>query len=109
MFEPLDHVTTGPAESTMNPSQVDEASSHITTGLLVEAGPSIQPVNRRKRKTQAIQEMHSGVDHCLCGAHADSNSNTVAQCKRNGCETKWVSTPEALYNIPNSQIYTSIT
>ena len=55
--------------------------------------------NKRKRKTQAIQEMHSGVDHCLCGVHADSSSNAVAQCKRNlsgmgmkqnGYETKWV-------------------
>ena len=94
MFEPiprpLDHVTTGPADSTVNPSQLkllNEASS-ITTDL--EAGPSMQHGNRRKRKMQAIQEMHSGVDHCLCSVHADSNSNTVAQCKQNGCETKWV-------------------
>jgi hypothetical protein len=80
MFELITPVTTGLTEST-NPSQLDQ-----------EAGPSTQPQqgNRRKRKIQAIQEMHSGVDHCLCGVHADSNSNAVAQCKQNGCETKWV-------------------
>lgn len=92
MFEPiptpLDHVTTGPAESTMNPSQLDEASASITTDL--EVGPSMQWGNRRKRKMQAIQEMHSGVDHCLCGVHTDSNSNAVAQCKQNRCKKKWV-------------------
>ncbi|KIM34856.1 hypothetical protein M413DRAFT_79336 [Hebeloma cylindrosporum] len=45
--------------------------------------------NKRKRKVQAIQETHSGVDHCLCGVHATPNSNDAAKCKRNGCETKW--------------------
>jgi hypothetical protein len=80
---PLDQVTIGPAEST-NLAQLDQAS------MTTEAGPSTQLGSRRKRKMQAIQEMHSGVDHCLCGVHADSNSNAVVQCKRNGCETKWV-------------------
>jgi hypothetical protein len=96
MFEPiptpLDHITTGLAESTMNLSQLDEASGITVrdSDLVVEAGPSMQLGSRRKRKMQAIQEMHSGVDHCLCGVHADPNSNAVAQCRRNGCETKWV-------------------
>ena len=81
----LDQVTIGPAESTHLPvTRLDQAS------IPTEAGPSMQLGNKRKRKMQAIQEMHSGVDHCLCGVHADSSSNAVAQCKRNGCETKWV-------------------
>ena len=50
MFEqistPLDHIgTTGPVESTVNPSQLDKASG-ITTDL--EVGPSMQRGNRRK-------------------------------------------------------------
>ena len=82
MQTPLFHVTTGPApaESTVNSSQLDEASC-ITTDQ--EAGPSMQQGNRRKRK---MQEM----DHCICGVDADSNSNDIVQCMQNGCKTKWV-------------------
>ena len=34
--------------------------------------------------------MHSGVDHCLCGVHADSNLNAVATYTVHRCESKWV-------------------
>ena len=97
----LEPVTTGPSKSLgqvttglVESAKLDQLEAGITTDSHTEAGLStvtqLGHGNRRKRKMQAIQEMHSGVDHCLCGVHADSNSSAVVQCKRNGCETKWV-------------------
>jgi hypothetical protein len=47
------------------------------------------PMGRFGRKRKVVQ-IH-GLSDCECGLQADPNAEDVVQCKRDGCETRWVS------------------
>ena len=63
-----------------------------TTSNHTEAESSMQLGNKRKRKTQAIQEMHSGSLPLRRSRGLEFKRCCTVQVEfeRNGCETKWV-------------------
>jgi hypothetical protein len=46
----------------------------------------IGSIGRRERHKRNLV-----LDDCLCGDRVDPAANNAIQCKRNGCETVWVS------------------
>ena len=75
------------------------ANSH----LAVEGRPSDE-VGRSKWK-HVPRQMPDALDGCLCGIVVDSQSDSVLECKKLGCETQWVRlsifhTKKVLYHSP---------